>query len=228
MRKAKNTGTHRRPVARRHVLEARETSRSGSCVRMSEEPRGIEIAKRFVSAFSSGQAKMWKSPGFELSQCASMAAILIGWCLSVLSPCRSPMKSCSGASTASRPIAMRSMVRASVDVPAGEQIARADREHDEARGEVGGVEHVREAIGEARIEDDREPVDADRRRRRASRGRPACASSCWRRESRTPTSRCRPRRSPPTAHAASAARGLPPNSRMARKVASRKNAVSTS
>ena len=82
-------------------------------MRTSEEPRGIEIAKRFTSFFSSGQAKMWKSPGFEPSQCASMAAILIGWCLSVLSPCWSPMKSCSGASMAIMPIAMRTMVRPS-------------------------------------------------------------------------------------------------------------------
>ncbi len=51
---------------------------SGSCVRISEEPRGIEMAKRFVSAFSSGQAKIWKSPGLLPSQCPSMAAILIG------------------------------------------------------------------------------------------------------------------------------------------------------
>ena len=34
-----------------------------------------------------------------------------------------------------------------LDVPAGEQVARADREHDEGRREEGGVDHVGEAVG---------------------------------------------------------------------------------
>ena len=38
----------------------------------------IEIEKRLVSFFSSGQAKSSRSPGFAPSQCASIAAILIG------------------------------------------------------------------------------------------------------------------------------------------------------
>ena len=90
-------GLHRRAVLRRHVLEpddqavepVREDQRAG--VRDRQRPVGS------FSAFSSGQAKMWKSTGLSLSQCASMAAILIGWCLSVLSPCWSPISSCSGA-----------------------------------------------------------------------------------------------------------------------------------
>ena len=45
-----------------------------------------------------------------------------------------------------------------LDMVAGDQVARAHRQHHEAGGEVGGIEHVREAIGEARIEDDGEPV----------------------------------------------------------------------
>ena len=44
-----------------------------------------------------------------------------------------------------------------LDVAAGEQIAAADREHHEPRGEVRGVEHVRQPVGEARIEHDRGP-----------------------------------------------------------------------
>ncbi len=77
MRKAKNTGaTGGR--SRGGTLFSPGNSPFGSCVRISEAPRGIEIAKRFTSFFSSGHAKMWKSPGFDPSQCASMAAILIG------------------------------------------------------------------------------------------------------------------------------------------------------
>ncbi len=44
-------------------------------------------------------------------------------------------------------------------VLAGEEITRADRQHDEAAGEVGGVEHMHETIGEARVEDDVDPVE---------------------------------------------------------------------
>ena len=54
------------------------------------------------------------------------------------------MNNCSGARIASSPIAMRIMVRASSTMLAGEQIARADREHDKAGGEIGGVQHMRE------------------------------------------------------------------------------------
>ena len=39
-----------------------------------------------------------------------------------------------------------------------DQVARADREHDKARGQVRGVQHVGEPIEEARIEHDRKPV----------------------------------------------------------------------
>jgi hypothetical protein len=77
MRKAKNTGT---TGGRSFAGTSFKPGNSPfqSWVRTSEEPRGIEIAKRFVSVFSSGQAKIWKSPGLEPSQCASIAAILVG------------------------------------------------------------------------------------------------------------------------------------------------------
>ena len=57
----------RRPAAARAAARSSGPGNSpfGSCVRMSEAPRGIEISKRFVSVFSSGQAKMWKSPGLR-------------------------------------------------------------------------------------------------------------------------------------------------------------------
>ena len=42
---------HRRPVRRRHVSSGPETVRSGSWVRTSEAPRGMEISNRFLSAF---------------------------------------------------------------------------------------------------------------------------------------------------------------------------------
>ena len=119
------------------------------------------------------------------------------------------MNSCSGASDREQADRHAQHGARFLEMPAGEQIARADREHDEAGGEVGGVEHVREAIGEARIEDRSPTSRADRRCRRASRGRSACASSCWRTESRTRTSRCRSRRRPPTARAASGGTRLP-------------------
>ena len=60
------------------TLERPGISPSHECVRMSDEPCGIEISKRFFSAFSSGQAKMWKSAGLEPSQWPSIAATLIG------------------------------------------------------------------------------------------------------------------------------------------------------
>ncbi len=46
-----------------------------------------------------------------------------------------------------------------LEVAHREQVARADREHHQRGGEIGGSEHVGEAVGEARIEDDREPVE---------------------------------------------------------------------
>ena len=47
-------------------------------VRSSEAPWGIVSAKRFVSALSSGHANSTSSPGVLPSQCASIAAILVG------------------------------------------------------------------------------------------------------------------------------------------------------
>ncbi len=43
--------------------------------------------------------------------------------------------------------------------PARQKIAGADGEHDKRGREIGRREHVREAVGEARIENDGEPVD---------------------------------------------------------------------
>ena len=57
------------------------------------------------------------------------------------------------------PIAMRTIVRPSASWRLGNEIARADRQHDERGRQIRGGEHMREAIREARIEDDREPVD---------------------------------------------------------------------
>ena len=92
MRKAKNTGTTGGRSAGGTLLRPGNRP-SGSCLRMSEAPCGIEISKRFSSAFSSGQANSTSAPGLLPSQCASIAAILIGWCSSVLSPCWSPISS---------------------------------------------------------------------------------------------------------------------------------------
>jgi hypothetical protein len=49
-------------------------------LRMSDPAFGIAISKRFISAFSSGQANSTSAPGLLPSQCASIAATLIGWC----------------------------------------------------------------------------------------------------------------------------------------------------
>ncbi len=43
-------------------------------------------------------------------------------------------------------------------VAPGMDVARADRQHDEGGGEVAGRHHMGEAIGEARVEDRRQPV----------------------------------------------------------------------
>ena len=43
-------------------------------------------------------------------------------------------------------------------MPVGQQIACADRQHDKSGSEERRIEHMRESIGEARIEDDRPPV----------------------------------------------------------------------
>jgi hypothetical protein len=44
-------------------------------------------------------------------------------------------------------------------VATGDDVARADREHDQRRGQVGRGQHVRQAIEEARIEDHGQPID---------------------------------------------------------------------
>ena len=46
-----------------------------------------------------------------------------------------------------------------LQMPAGEDVARPDGEHDERRRQIGRRHHMREAIREARIEDDGEPVE---------------------------------------------------------------------
>ena len=46
-----------------------------------------------------------------------------------------------------------------LEMPARDEIARSDREHDEGGRQVGRRHHVGEPEREARIEDDREPVD---------------------------------------------------------------------
>ena len=112
MRNAKNTGTTGGRSDGGTLLRP-GNSPLGSCVRISDAPFGIEISKWLRSAFSSGHANSTRSPGLLPSQCASIAAILIGWCLSVLRPCWSPMKSWSGARMAIMPTAMRIMVFAS-------------------------------------------------------------------------------------------------------------------
>ncbi len=49
-----------------------------------------------------------------------------------------------------------------LDIFAADHVARAYRQHHEAGGEIGGIEHVREAVRKARVEDDGEPVDRKR------------------------------------------------------------------
>ena len=101
MRKAKNTGIDRRPIPRRNALQARKQA-----VRIvREDERRCRLRDRNLEAVRLRLARPARRtargrPACEPSQCASMAAILIGWCSSVLRPCWSPMKSCSGASTA--------------------------------------------------------------------------------------------------------------------------------
>ncbi len=49
-----------------------------------------------------------------------------------------------------------------LDIFSGDQVTRADRQHHETGGEIGGVEHMREAVWEARIENGGDPVGRKR------------------------------------------------------------------
>ena len=98
------------------------------------------------------------SPGV-FSQWPSIAAILAGWCSSVLRPCRSPTTIWIGATISSIHIAIENIVRTRGVVAAAQQVPGAGGAHEQRRRQVGRHRHVHEAIGEGRIEDDLQPVD---------------------------------------------------------------------
>ncbi|MNV61183.1 hypothetical protein D3C71_1536810 [compost metagenome] len=62
-------------------------------------------------SFSLGRPNSVSGAPFSVCQMPSMAAILAGWCSSVLRPCRSPMKICSGITTATAVMAVRRALR---------------------------------------------------------------------------------------------------------------------
>ena len=97
----------------------------------------------------------WPAP---VSQCPSMAAILAGWCSSVLRPCWSPATIWIGATSAAIHMAMENITRARFVGAVAQQVEGADGADHEGGGQIGGEHHVHEAIGERRIEDDRPPV----------------------------------------------------------------------
>ena len=76
------------------------TSPSSWCVRMSDAALGMLSAKSLRRSASLMTAKSTSGAPRSVCHSASMAAILAGWCASVLSPCRSPTTICSGTSTA--------------------------------------------------------------------------------------------------------------------------------
>ena len=134
------------------------TSASGSCLRIRLAPFGISIAKslRCFSAF--GIANSTSGTPFSVFQIASIAAIFAGWCSSVLRPCRSPTKACTGASTAASTTPVRS-VRSAAASPGALSSRHADSPATtNDGGEPGGEHHVREAVGEGGIEDHLPPV----------------------------------------------------------------------
>ena len=67
----------------------------------------MEISQRFAAVSRSGQATMWKACSARVSQKASMAASLDGCSSSMTLPEMSPTTSCSEATRANMPIAMR-------------------------------------------------------------------------------------------------------------------------
>ncbi len=120
MRKAKNTGvTGGRSLAGTEVRGSKVPSRLW--VRITLPSFGMATSKSLRSSFSFGSAKTTSgtpSPSLVSCQCASIAAIFIGWCLSVFRPCMSPTKICTGTVSAANPTAAISMRRpASTCVP---------------------------------------------------------------------------------------------------------------
>jgi len=83
-----------------------------SCVRISEPSFGISTVQSTRSAASSGiPNRISGAPAF-VSKWPSIAAIFAGWCSSVLSPWKSPVTICSGATIAAIHIAIENISRA--------------------------------------------------------------------------------------------------------------------
>ena len=127
---------------------------SGSGCRAS----GSRARSACVSASMSGSRTGSAAAPALVSQCPSIAAILAGWCSSVLRPCRSPATIWIGATNAAIHIAMENITRAPRVGAVAQQVAGADGADHEGGGEVGGEHHVHEPIGKRRVEDDRPPV----------------------------------------------------------------------
>ncbi len=164
---AEGRGRPGRPAAARTagIPSSPGTGRRLSCVRikLAHDP-GWRSRSRCVSSAELGMAKSTSGAGLGAVPVALDGRHLGRLMLqAVLSPCWSPMKTCSGARMATMPSPMRIMVLASSGKRPLHEIARADRQHHQRGGEIGGGEHVREAVGEARIEDDLRSSRPDRR-----------------------------------------------------------------
>ena len=100
-----------------------------------------------------GHANSTSGTPRSVFQIASIAAIFAGWCSSVFSPCWSPTKICSGASTAATTTPVRSVRSAAASPARAQQAPGRKPGDDEGRGQPRGEHHVREAVGKGRVED---------------------------------------------------------------------------
>ena len=118
--------------------------------------RAARSRSRCGASPRSGIAKSTSGAPFSVCQSASIAAIFAGWCLSVLRPCRSPTKACTGARIAATTMPgahrlARARVARRLAAAARPRGPRPRRRPVSPRGE----QHVHEAIRERRIEDHR-------------------------------------------------------------------------
>ncbi len=88
------------------------TSPSHSWVRIRLPSFGTSTAKRVLSSCMSGQPNRINGAPRCVSKWPSMAAILAGWCSSVLRPCWSPAKIWIGATMAAIHMAIENITRA--------------------------------------------------------------------------------------------------------------------
>ncbi len=129
------------------------TSPFQACVRIRLPSLGTSTAKRVVSACMSGQPNRISGAPRCVLKWPSMAAILAGWCSSVLRPCMIASDDLNWSHHDRHPHGHREHHARTLVVAVAQEVEGADRADHEGRGEVGRQHHVHEAVGKRRVED---------------------------------------------------------------------------